>query len=128
MDPVVEATLDDRGLVGNANRGGFRAITIVSTERWAELMTEVDASLGTDARRGNLAVAGINLENTRGRILVIGECRLQIGGETRPCELMEEAAPGLQVAMQSRWGGGAYATVLRGGRIAVGDIVQWEDG
>jgi MOSC domain-containing protein YiiM len=39
---------------------------------------------------------------------------------------MEEAAAGLQEAMRSRWGGGAYAEVLDGGPIAVGDAVKWD--
>ena len=126
MDPCQEATMDDRGLVGNANRGGFRAITIMSSERWDEVTKEVGASLDQQARRANLVLSGIDLENTRGRTLVIGGCRLRIGGETRPCELMEEAAAGLQDAMKSRWGGGAYATVVEGGRIKIGDPVSWE--
>jgi MOSC domain-containing protein YiiM len=126
MDARTEATVDDRGLVGNANRGGFRPITIVSSERWDELMKGVGASLGLEARRANLFLSGIDLENTRGRTLAIGACRLRIGGETRPCEMMEEAAAGLQEAMKSHWGGGAYATVLEGGGIQVGDSVHWE--
>jgi MOSC domain-containing protein YiiM len=39
---------------------------------------------------------------------------------------MEDAHPGLQNAMRERWGGGAFAEVLDGGRIAVGDAVEWE--
>jgi len=123
MDPTTDAVLDERGLVGNANRGGFRAVTIISAERWTELITEIGSSITPDARRANLLVSGINLENSRGLTLTIGSTELRIGGETRPCELMEEAAPGLQEAMKSRWGGGAYATVRQGGRIAVGDLV-----
>jgi len=126
MDPADIATIDDRGLVGNANRGGFRPITIMSTERWTELMQEVGASLGPELRRANLVVSGIDLENSRGKTLRIGRCTLRIGGETRPCELMEEAAAGLQQAMGSRWGGGAYATVIESGNIAVGDDVEWK--
>lgn len=127
MDPQTDATLETgRGLGGNADYGGRRQVTIVSAERWNALMDEVGATLGPEARRGNLVVSGIDLENTRGRTLLIGECRLKIGGETRPCEQMEEAAAGLQAAMRAHWGGGAYAEVLQGGRIAVGDSVTWE--
>ena len=51
---------------------------------------------------------------------------LLIGGETRPCERMEEAHAGLQEAMKTRWGGGAWAQVEQGGTIGLGDEVEWE--
>lgn len=126
MDFTSSAVLDDKGLVGNANRGGFRPVTLVSKERWDELMKEVGASLGPQARRANLVVSGIALENSRGKTLRIGTCRLRIGGETRPCDLMEETAAGLQKAMEARWGGGVYATVIDAGPIAIGDEVMWD--
>jgi MOSC domain-containing protein YiiM len=115
-----------RGLAGNADRGGRRQVTLMSSERWVELMAEVGASLRPGARRANLVLSGVDLENTRGRVLRVGLCRLRIGGETRPCEQMEEAAAGLQQAMRHRWGGGAFAEVLEGGSIAIGDVVVWE--
>jgi MOSC domain-containing protein YiiM len=126
MDAQANAVVDKRGLLGDANRGGFRAITLMSSERWDELMKELGATAGPEARRANLILSGIDLENTRGRTLAIGACRLRIGGETRPCELMEEAVAGLQNAMTPRWGGGAYATVVEGGSIAIGDPVAWD--
>jgi MOSC domain-containing protein YiiM len=127
MDAQSQAVFEaGKGLVGNADRGGRRQVTLIAIERWTELMTEVGASLGPEARRANLVLSGIDLENARGRVLRIGPCRLRIGGETRPCEQMEEAAAGLQEAMRYRWGGGAFAEVIAGGAISVGDVVAWE--
>lgn len=127
MDARLTAVLEPgHGLAGNADRGGRRQVTLLSEARWDELMREVGASLGPEARRANLIISAIDFENSRGRILRVGTCRLRIGGETRPCEQMEDAAAGLQQAMRERWGGGAFAEVLEGGPIAVGDDVRWD--
>ena len=127
MDPVDAAVLvAGQGVQGNANRGGRRQVTIISTERWADLTATLGAVIPPSTRRANLMVSGLDLEKTRGRILRIGSTRLQINGETRPCEQMEEAHPGLQAAMRERWGGGAFAEVLDGGEIRAGDAAEWE--
>ena len=127
MDAVDGALLEvERGLRGNANRGGTRQVTIISQARWAELMDALGTDLSPAARRANLMLSGIDLENSRGRVLRVGDARLKINGETRPCEQMEEAHAGLQALMRERWGGGAFAEVLDGGEIRVGDAVEWE--
>ena len=126
MDPVDAALLEvNGGLRGNANRGGRRQVTIISQERWAELMAALAADVSPSARRANLMVSGLNLENSRGRVLRVGTTRLLINGETRPCEQMEAAHAGLQELMKDRWGGGAFAEVVDGGEIRVGDEVEW---
>jgi MOSC domain-containing protein YiiM len=125
-EAVEHATLvAGRGIEGNADQGGRRQVTIITAERWAELMAELGAATEPVARRANLLVSGIVLEETRGRLLRIGACELRVRGETRPCERMEEALPGLQEAMKARWGGGAFAEVVTGGVIRVGDAVSW---
>jgi MOSC domain-containing protein YiiM len=127
MDPVQAATLEaGTGLRGNANRGGRRQVTILSQARWRELMGALGADLSPGVRRANLLVSGLDLENSRGQVLRVGTTRLKINGETRPCEQMEEAHAGLQALMRERWGGGAFAEVLDGGEIRVGDAVEWE--
>ena len=115
-----------RGMAGNANQGGRRQVTLLSRERWDAVMAQLGATLEPRARRANVVLSGVDLENTRGRVLRIGACRLRVNGETKPCEQMEAALSGLQAAMRPQWGGGAFAEILDGGEIAVGDAVAWE--
>ncbi|MEO6446996.1 MAG: MOSC domain-containing protein [Gemmatimonadaceae bacterium] len=128
MDPAAEAQLDEgQGIAGNANRGGRRQVTIIAREVWQAHMAVLGGALDPAARRANLMVSGCDLENSRGRVLRIGACRIAIRGETKPCERMDEALPGLRAVMFPRWGGGAFGEVLSGGTIRVGDAVSWED-
>ncbi len=129
MDAADRATLiAGRGLAGDANQGGTRQVTLIELERWRQLMDASRADLDTSARRANLVVEGLDLVNSRGRMLRVGAARLVIRGETRPCERMDEAFPGLQNAMRDRWGGGAFADVVEGGEISVDDDVMWDQG
>lgn len=127
MDPVAGAVLETgRGLATNANRGGRRQVTIIARERWEEVQRTLGMPIDPSVRRANLLVSGIDLERSRGRVLTIGAARLRINGETRPCWQMDEAHAGLQAALDPHWGGGAFAEVLEGGEISVGDSVAWE--
>jgi MOSC domain-containing protein YiiM len=126
MDPQARAALDARGLVGNANRGTRRALTLVQREVFDRLRVELDPAVRPDMRRANLMLSGIDLRRSRGRLLAVGACVLRIGGETRPCEVMDERGfPGPRRALEPDWGGGVFATVHAVGEIAVGDPVRW---
>ena len=89
-------------------------------------MTELGVKKDPALRRANILLSGVSLAHTRGRVLVIGDTRLAIGGELTPCERMDEAAPGLQAALRPDWRGGVFAQVLSGGVIRVGDPVAWD--
>lgn len=128
MDSVNRATLRaNKGLVGNANQGGRRQVTIIEQERWDAHLAALDARLDPSRRRANILISGCPLRDTRNRVLRIGSVRFQIAGETKPCEQMEEALPGLEKVMRPDWGGGAFTMVLDDGEIAVGDAVVWDD-
>ena len=125
MDPVDKArVVAGKGIVGNANQGGKRQVTILSAKHWHEVTAFLDAAPDPRSRRANLLVSDIDFSSARGKILKIGSVRVRIYGETRPCEQMEKAAPGLKAAMQVPFGGGAFGEILDDGEIAVGDTVE----
>jgi MOSC domain-containing protein YiiM len=126
MDAVERAMLKaHQGLVGNTDQGGRRQVTLLEQEVWEALMAQVGATLPPSTRRANLLLSGIRLVKSRKRILGIGACRIRTLGETKSCERMEEAYPGLQQAMYLDWAGGAFGEVLDDGEIAVGDPIRW---
>lgn len=128
MDATPSAELvAGRGLRGDATQGGRRQLTIMSLERWQTLTAHLPGPPSPAIRRANLLVEGLDLEDSRGRVLRIGEARVRIFGETRPCHQMDEVCPGLQAALSPPWGGGAFGEILEGGAIAVGSPVAWED-
>lgn len=125
MDPVSTAkVVAGRGIVGNTNQGGKRQVTIVSSKNWEAVTAPLGATPDPRLRRANLLVSDVDLVDSRGKVLKVGTVRIRIHGETRPCEQMEAAVPGLQEAMSVPWGGGAFGEVLDDGEIAVGDAVE----
>lgn len=125
MDPVDAMDLvEGQGIVGNADQGGWRQVTIISRERWDRAERELGATVDPALRRANLLVSGLDLLETRGATITVGDVVLEVRGETRPCRQMDEAHAGLQDALDADWGGGAFAFVKQGGTIRVGDEVS----
>ncbi len=125
MDPVDEARLlAGRGIEGNVEQNGWRQITVISAEAWDRMRDALQADIDPSARRANLLIRGVDLRDTRGRILHVGPCRIELRGETRPCERMDEAHPGLRDAMRPDWNGGAFGVILDTGVIRLGDPVR----
>jgi MOSC domain-containing protein YiiM len=125
MDSVLFAeAIEGCGLAGNANQGGKRQVTLIDEARWREAQEEVGVDVHPTARRANVMLRGVDLENTRGRIVRLGGVEIRIYNETRPCERMDEAQQGLRAALGSRWRGGVYGEIVRGGVIRVGDDAE----
>jgi MOSC domain-containing protein YiiM len=126
MDPKPSARLvAGRGIEDNANQGGKRQVTIISREAWQRVAEDMGSPVDPSWRRANILVSGVELRESRGKLLVIGGVRLSIRGETRPCERMDEASAGLRRALATEWRGGVFGEVLDSGAIRVGDEVSW---
>ena len=127
MDRVLFAeAIEARGLAGNANQGGKRQVTIIDEARWIDAQREVGVDVDPSARRANVMLRGLDLEGTRGKMLRIGPVLIRVYNETRPCERMDEAQPGLRAALGTAWRGGVYGEVVEGGVIREGDDAAWE--
>jgi len=125
MDPVVEAeAVAGRGLVGNADQGRRRQITIIDEAAWRDAAAESGAEVDPSRRRANVMLRGIPLAESRGKALRLGGCVVRILGETRPCERMEEAQPGLRKALGIHWRAGVFGEIVEGGPIRIGDPAE----
>lgn len=129
MDPVERATLVvGEGIEGDANRGrARRQVTVIDRAAWERATAEIGVDVDPSARRANVMVSGVELEESCGRVLGLGPCRVRIEGETTPCHRMDEACEGLQRALGPEWRGGVYGVVLDGGEIAVRDPAGFDD-
>lgn len=126
MDARTEARVRaGRGIEDNAHQGGKRQITVISADAWKGLAEALDSEIDPSWRRANVMVSGVDLRESRGRILFLGSLRFRIHGETRPCERMDEAFAGLRAALRDEWLGGVFGEALDDGTITVGDAVQW---
>lgn len=126
MDPVERARLvSGKGIEGDANFGrSKRQVTVIEKEifdRVRDELPDVEPSM----RRANVMVSGIRLRESADHVLTLGDVRVRLYGETRPCERMDEQVPGLRAALAD-WGGGAYGVVLDDGEIAVDDQASIE--
>jgi MOSC domain-containing protein YiiM len=109
---------DYRGLPGK------RQVTVLSKEAFDAACAELESALLWTIRRANLLISGIELENSSGKQLRIGDLILEITGETEPCYRMDEQHEGLKSALQSAWRGGVTCRVIQSGSIKIGDEVQ----
>ncbi|MCB1743432.1 MAG: MOSC domain-containing protein [Gammaproteobacteria bacterium] len=131
MQPVREALLSTRdGLVGDryAGHSGTRQVTLIQAEHLLAIARFLgrDSALQPEVLRRNLVVAGINLLSLKGRMIAVGDSRLEVTGLCHPCSRMEEAlGPGGYNAVRGH--GGLTARVLQTGRIALGDPVYLDD-
>ncbi len=112
------------GLEGDHNHGGKRHVTLLSVEGWAEACDALGADLSPGGRRANLLVEGVDLGAAMGQRLRIGPIEVDVLGETKPCQLMDDVRVGLMDALRPRVRAGVYGKLLSGGVLRAGDPVE----
>jgi MOSC domain-containing protein YiiM len=129
MRVVLEAELlSARGILGDhtSERGSKkRQVSLIQAEHLPVVAAlSGRASVGAELLRRNLVVSGINLLALRSTRFRIGAALLEGEGTCDPCSKMEVAL-GLGGYNAMRGHGGILATVLEGGPIRVGDLVDF---
>ncbi|ETW97433.1 MAG: hypothetical protein ETSY1_22655 [Candidatus Entotheonella factor] len=114
----------EQGITEDYRGSGLRQVTFISVEQWQETMKELDVDLPWHTRRANLLIDGIDLPDTVGEQIRIGDCLFTIYGETDPCQRMDELQAGLRRALQPDLRGGVWGKVVEGGTLRVGASVQ----
>lgn len=109
---------------GHWSGRGPAAVTLLATEDVTEAAARLGLVLDPISLRRNIVVEGVRLDALRGRRFRVGEVVLRGGDRCRPCRYLEKllAVPGLQEALRGR--SGLRASVVRPGRIRVGDVVE----
>ena len=117
----------ERGCNGDfRGKPGPRQVTVMSTEAWQATCDEIGSVLDWKSRRANLLVDGLELENTTGATIAIGDVLLEVTGETDPCSRMCEFHPELEKALSTNWRGGVVCRVRQSGHVTTGDSVTLE--
>lgn len=128
MESLEEITISVAAGLDGDYRGSHerRKVTVVTRAGWEEACDTVGRAVPWIARRANLLLDGLEpLDIVAGHIRV-GPVLLEILGETRPCERMDEACPGLMEALVPNRRAGSYCRVLSGGTVRIGDAVSVE--
>ena len=129
VQAVESAAADtETGLAGDHAAAGKRQVTLLDLSAWRAVCIELGVDLAPSVRRANLVVEGVSLLESRGRVLRVGGCEIEIHGETRPCELLDAAAVGLNAALRPAWRGGVFGRIVTGATLRVGDAVSFVEG
>ena len=119
----------DKG-IGDDSRGiikGDRQVTVMAQESWDKVCEEMGMKLHWTTRRANILISGIDLENSTGMILKIGDFFLEITGELNPCQRMDDQVVGLTKALTPNWRGGVTCKILSEGYVNEKDVVAIGD-
>jgi MOSC domain-containing protein YiiM len=121
---VVEAF---KGICGDHAYGRMRHVTLLFEDDWNAAAAELGVDVDPAGRRANVLLSGGDAGRLLKQRVYLGDVEIEIKGETAPCPVMEQAAPGMQEALKPATRAGVWGRVLRGGRIPVGAVLKIEE-
>jgi MOSC domain-containing protein YiiM len=110
-----------RGVAGDHSYGRLRHLTLVFEDDWRAATAELAREVDPVGRRANVLLSGGGGARYVGARVRLGEAVLEIKGITRPCPVMDRAAPGLKQALEPDGRGGIWGRVVDGGAVRPGD-------
>jgi len=124
MRSVDRLELERGGIAGEKDRSFHRQVTLLDEASWSAATAEVGIDPGWMYRRANVFVKGVDLQACIGTRIRLGDAVLEIGGELRPCSLMDEGISGLHDALRPECRGGVYARIIEEGEVRLGDSIE----
>ncbi len=125
MRLIDAATVDvDGGIAGDVKPSPQRGVTFISAHQWGDVQRELKAELPWHTRRANVLIDAGELGWLIGRTVRLGSVVIHVGGETKPCGLMDTLHPGLRAALQPDCRAGVFGRVIQGGAIHVGMTLE----
>ncbi|MBK6533213.1 MAG: MOSC domain-containing protein [Deltaproteobacteria bacterium] len=101
-----------------------RPVSAIRAETIDHVARALGIAIAPGSSRRNLTIRALDLDTLpRGTVLSIGEARFEVIAPCDACVRMESAlGPGAPAHMQGR--GGIALTIVQGGRVACGDVVE----
>lgn len=100
-------------------------MTILSLEAWRDACSDLGRELDPSVRRANVLVSGLDLRAAIGARLHLDGAVVDVLGEARPCELMDDdGRVGLDAALRRDYRGGVFGMIRGGGVIEVGALAE----
>jgi MOSC domain-containing protein YiiM len=129
VEPAAAAITLEAGVEGDfRGQPGPRQVTVLGEEAWHAACAELGEELAWTLRRANLLVRGVDLRQTVGHRLAIGDVVLEVSEECAPCQVMDAQRDGLRAVLEPEWRAGVACRVVTPGRVAVGDAVALDAG
>ena len=79
----------ENGVMGDHGTSQRRQVTLLDEAAWQTACSELGTELDWTARRANILVSNLDLQELVGRQILVGNALVEIIGEVVPCHVMD---------------------------------------